>query len=249
MTAATPLPSALSSFILSHSETALRSIQRGPSESISSGSVDESTSIHPTSPYTALALQVQHSLQYQHLWTSLALHTHSPLDPTQTLARPLLSGLPPTRLYVHPDDQAEELKAEAERKRAVRRHDGTTAAAVSTAGDASSPSVGPVPGPQPVASDEPSIEREWVLPTHLREKWSLARFAEVFDAIDEEPPGPGSGVDAEDGGAEHAQSASTQSASTRRRRGGKRVLMAIASDDSAISYYIVHDGIVKPRQN
>ena len=26
-------------------------------------------------------------------------------------------------------------------------------------------------------------EREWVLPSHLREKWSLKRFGEVFDDI------------------------------------------------------------------
>jgi len=34
-----------------------------------------------------------------------------------------------------------------------------------------------------------------------------------------------------------------------RRRGGKRVLLATVSDDSTIVYYIVHEGLVKPRQN
>jgi tRNA-splicing endonuclease subunit Sen15, fungi type len=29
----------------------------------------------------------------------------------------------------------------------------------------------------------------------------------------------------------------------------KRVVMAILDDDSTVVYYIVHDGVVKPRQN
>ena len=80
---------------------------------------------------------------------------------------------------------------------------------------------------QGLKEEDVPVEREWVLPTHLREKWSLRRFAEVFDAIGEVPPGGKEG----------------------KRRGGKRVLLATVADDSTIVYYIVHDGIVKPRQN
>lgn len=85
--------------------------------------------------------------------------------------------------------------------------------------------------------EEVHVEREWVLPTHLLEKWSLSRFAEVFDAVGEEPPE----VDGEEIREEGRRK--------RRRRGGKRVLLATVGDDSTIVYYIVHDGIVKPRQN
>ena len=83
------------------------------------------------------------------------------------------------------------------------------------------------------------VEREWVLPTHLREKWTLRRFAEVFDAIEETPPG------------EQAQPAVTndQPHYHKTRKRGKRLLMAVVNDDSTIVYYIIHDGIVKPRQN
>ncbi len=83
--------------------------------------------------------------------------------------------------------------------------------------------------------DEVEVEREWVLPTHLREKWSLRRFAEVFDAIEEEPPEDDRGQMWEE--------------VKGKRRGGKRVLLATLGDDSTVVYYIVHDGIVKPRQN
>ena len=85
-----------------------------------------------------------------------------------------------------------------------------------------------------VKEDEVEVEREWVLPTHLQEKWSLRKFAEVFDGLGEEPPGS-------DGGQRWEE--------VKGKRGGKRVLLATLGDDSTVVYYIVHDGMVKPRQN
>lgn len=93
--------------------------------------------------------------------------------------------------------------------------------------------------------EEGSREREWVLPTHLREKWSLRGFAEVFDRIGDVPPEPG-GNDVESGGTDGGE---RREEKTERRRGGKRVLLATVDTDSTIVYYIVHEGIVKPRQN
>lgn len=87
-----------------------------------------------------------------------------------------------------------------------------------------------------IKDEEVDVEREWVLPTHLLEKWSLRRFAEVFDAVGEEPP-------EDERGQDDARRV------TGKRRGGKRVLLATLGDDSTVVYYIVHDGIVKPRQN
>ncbi|KAK4983165.1 hypothetical protein LTR50_007380 [Elasticomyces elasticus] len=130
----------------------------------------------PDSPHAPhlhhLALQVKHNLEHQHLWTDLRIHTHVSLSPPTTttttpskptttpqplilplLPRPMLSGLPPQRLYIHPDEQIELLQAQ--RKKA-----------------------GPGRGMGDVAP-----EREWVLPTHLKEKWSLRRFGEVFDGV------------------------------------------------------------------
>ncbi|KAL8646890.1 MAG: hypothetical protein Q9226_006665 [Calogaya cf. arnoldii] len=153
----------------------------------------------PDFHHYALAAQVLHNLQYQHDWTELRIHTQSS-DPKIPLPKPLISGLPPHRVYVHPDEQIEMLKHNVQEK------------------------------------DVPS-EREWVLPTHLRESWSLRRFADVFDGINQTPP------------AVHQASEGKRKGGIGTRRGGKRLLLATVGDDSTTVYYVVHDGIVKPRQN
>lgn len=83
-------------------------------------------------------------------------------------------------------------------------------------------------------------EREWVLPTHLGEGWSLKKFAEIFDAIQTLPPCDADTLEHENGGV---------GSNWRGQNRQKRVLLATVHDDSTIVYYIVHDGIVKPRQN
>lgn len=135
-----------------------------------------------------LASSVLENLQYQHDWTNLLLHTHSPLDQSP-LPRPLISGLPPRRLYLHPDDQIEMLKKHRNPDKAI--------------------------------PETPEVE--WVLPTHLAEKWTLRSFAKVFDSMQPQNP----------------PSADRP----------KRVVLATVHDDSTIVYYLMHDGIVKPRQN
>lgn len=167
------------------------------------------STIHSTH-HQALASQVLHNLQYQHDWSSLHIHTHSPLPSiAAVLPRPLISGFPPQRIYVHPDEQVEMLK-------------------------------------RGIPEKDVRLEREWVLPTHVREKWSLRRLAAVFDAVGVVPPGEdGRGMEepaANEPGGEGNERVGS-------RRGGKRVLMAIVGGDSTVVYYIVHDGIVKPRQN
>ncbi|MCJ1284210.1 hypothetical protein MMC26_003541 [Xylographa opegraphella] len=217
-------PSSQTSFPASAVTTLLRS-QAAPS-----------SLTHPA-PYHHLAIQVLHNLQYQHDWTNLRVHTHStpseipshhstsPPDRPRLLPRPLVSGLPPNRIYVHPDEQVEMLLA-------GRRE------------------------------QDVLVEREWVLPTHLREKWSLRKFADVFDAVGEEPPeGIGEGGEEGESGLEREATDGPgvrkdgtrwgvdPGPETSTRRGGKRVLLATVSDDSTVVYYIVHEGLVKPRQN
>ncbi|KAI9646230.1 hypothetical protein NHQ30_005670 [Ciborinia camelliae] len=156
-----------------------------------------------------LATTILQNLQLQHDWTSLTLHTNSPLT-SLPLPRPLISGLPPRRAYIHPDEQVEILKAE---------HD-------------TGESIAQFP------------EREWVLPTHLEEKWSLARFAEVFDAVGTVPEGEGA-----EGMEEKVEGEDIVGAKWQGENRQKRILLATLHDDSTVVYYIMHDGIVKPRQN
>lgn len=166
----------------------------------------------------SLALQIAHTLRYQHDWTDLRLHigsgeSVSSKDPT---IEPLLSGVPPQRLYVHPDEQIHLLQKQKE------------------AGKTGLP--------------EMQSEREWVLPTHLRDKWSLQRFAQVFDTIDLVPDASAGVVipfDESDGDS----SVSIDSNVTNPWRKTKRVALATLDDDSTVVFYIMHDGIVKPRQN
>ncbi|KXJ94605.1 tRNA-splicing endonuclease subunit Sen15 [Microdochium bolleyi] len=135
-----------------------------------------------------LAQFVLNNLQHQQDWTDLKIHTDSPKDGT-LLPQPLISGLPPRRLYLNPDDQIELLK----------KHNKVNE---------------PLP-------DTPEVE--WVLATHITDKWTLRSFATVFDAMP-----------------------ATDSHSEAR---PKRLLLSIVHDDSTIVFYLMHDGIVKPRQN
>lgn len=164
-----------------------------------------SSVVHPSHLFH-LAATIMYNLQHQHDWTTLSFHTHSPLTGLP-LPRPLVSGLPPRRIYVHPDEQVEILKAEHESGTSI------------------------VQNP----------EREWVLPTHLAEKWSLQKFAAVFDSIDTVPKGEG------DAGDDQITSSVGQKWRGNQRQ--KRLLLATLHDDSTVVYYIMHDGIVKPRQN
>lgn len=88
-------------------------------------------------------------------------------------------------------------------------------------------------------------EREWVLPSQLREKWSLRRFGDVFDGISVVPPSLDESRDGKDGDEEDDEGEEEEN----RWRKIKRVVLATVDDDSTVVYYIVHDGIVKPRQN
>ncbi|KAL5366161.1 hypothetical protein BJX96DRAFT_26607 [Aspergillus floccosus] len=74
----------------------------------------------PSNPYSASTIQILHNLQHQHLWTSLQVHElhlpHANSAPANTTAEPsadnqspaphlLISGIPPNRVYTHPDEQ------------------------------------------------------------------------------------------------------------------------------------------------
>src|SRR5687767_12654273 len=63
----------------------------------------------PTLPSRDCPATVLENLKDQHHWTDLHTHTHTQ-DGSKPLPRTLLSGLPPKRIYVHPDEQAEAIE-------------------------------------------------------------------------------------------------------------------------------------------
>lgn len=171
-----------------------------------------------------LALLTAHNLHYQHNWTEVKIHYRSSANETRTLPRPVVSGLPPTRLYIHPDEQIELLQKQ--------KDEGKT------------------------GMPDLELEREWVLPSHLREPWTLRRFGEMFDSLSIVPSDEeGEVLFEEDSNPRTANSESRPSqngestSNSWRTKQPKRLLLATVDDDSTIVYYIIHDGIVKPRQN
>lgn len=178
-----------------------------------------------SSDYNNLALQVAHNLRFQHGWSDIRVHYRASGPTARALPRPFIAGLPPNRLYVHPDEQIEALNKQR------------------SEGKAGWP--------------EMDAEREWVLPTHLRETWTLRRFAEVFDALSTVPSADDGGalfsdadrmaVDGEESNGHRTKA--SQTPNRWRATQPKRLLLATVEDDSTVVYYIVHDGIVKPRQN
>lgn len=168
----------------------------------------------------ALAIQIQHNLQYQHSWTDLCIHTHSPVT-GELFPRPLISGLPASRLYVHPDEQIELLKkVDQEKSSKTSLADGGKTA-------------------QQLLNDP---EREWILPTRLSEKWTLRRLHDIFCAVTVVPPHTQTDPAPE-------SSDQKQSTTSNPWRTTKRVVLATATTDSTVAYYIIHEGAVKPRQN
>jgi len=179
-----PEPSALTSFI---------------SSSTSFSTATQSDSQYPPHLH-ALALNVLHNLQHQHDWRALTIHTTSS-SPTSSLPlpRPLISGIPPRRVYTHPDMQLQLIKAR-------------------------------------LREEDVDPERIYIVPSVLREKWSLKTFSDVFAGV----PTPWEEKTRESG-----------EEGKRKWIGDdvKRVLLATVDEDSTVVYYVVHDGIVKPRQN
>ncbi|CAG8959105.1 hypothetical protein HYFRA_00012968 [Hymenoscyphus fraxineus] len=188
-----------------------------PTSSALQESIDVSKIKITDSPHPAylhhLATTILHNLQYQHSWSSLEIHTHSPIT-SQPLPRPLISGLPPARVYIHPDEQAAIIKAEHDTGEKI----------------------------------EQRPEREWVLPTHIKEKWSLKRFAGVFDGLSVVPPGD-QGTPDEDEDEDEAEGEKSVGDPWQGNNRLKRLLLSTLDDDSTVTYYVMFDGLVKPRQN
>ena len=152
----------------------------------------------------SLAATVLGNLSDEHHWEHLGIHVRGDCG-NGRLPRPLVSGLPPKRIYVHPDEQIEALRRERQ----------------SGLGFTHQP------------------EYEWVLPVHVDEKCSISFFAAIFDSIGP-PPRQTCPCHTSTGPQEVDATGSARA---------KRLLLATVHDDSTVVFYLMHDGIVKPRQN
>ncbi|KAF8458361.1 tRNA-splicing endonuclease subunit Sen15 [Terfezia claveryi] len=180
---------------------------------------------HPQHVLSLVSI-VHKNLEHQADWSELHIHS------TPNLPRPLISGIPSEAIYVDPDTNTVEVrKAQSGKKKKVGL------------------------GQSEIADGDEycrKIDREWVLPVDLREKWTVRQWAEVFDSIPAEPPVPRSaddGPDDEPGGVRLDNSGGSPSLEAGTEKRKKRLVMGMVSGDSTVVYYIVHDGIVKPRQN
>ncbi|PYH95022.1 hypothetical protein BO71DRAFT_294786, partial [Aspergillus ellipticus CBS 707.79] len=188
------------------------------------------SSTSPTTPLSASTLQILHNLQHQHLWTSLRVHDLHLPDPKTTGAAPteplyLVSGIPPHRLYTHPDEQLYILE------RGLREDDLELERMFVL----------------------PTVHgQSWTMRRMAGVFDSLPEGNGSDSAADEGDTDPLKGVDEEKAQKLKEYYEYREKARGTREWGGKRILLASVDrqmgGDGTVVYYVVHDGAVKPRQ-
>ncbi|KAL3478735.1 hypothetical protein BJX99DRAFT_256150 [Aspergillus californicus] len=174
-------------------------------------------------PLSHTTYQVLHNLQYQHLWTSLKIH-----DLSTTFPVSLISGIPPHRVYTHPDEQLymverglREEDVELDRMFVLPTVQGQSWSLGKTAAvfDAL-----PEPTEEEVEGQTSDVVEDAQQETNAEKAAKLAEYYEYR---------------------------------TKARRtgewGGKRLLMAMIDKgmggEGTVVYYVAQEGTVKPRQN
>ena len=210
---------------------------------------------HPSETHT-LALQVAHNLRFQHGWTEIELHYNpSSAGSAKSLPRPVISGLPPKRMYVHPDEQMEllqhqweegktglpEVTAEREWVLASQLREMWSLRRFADVFDALS-TVPPAKGGNMVKFDIGAPSLSGFDGQDMKDQPS------AYNIEPAEPWSFGTPTLTED---ENAQADQLMNNLDNPWRTGqpKRLVLATLDDDSTVVYYIIHDGIVKPRQN
>lgn len=196
------------------------------------------------SPARAIALQVLHNLQHQHFWTDLVFHDvadtsskqqqqqqHAPLPPPPPL---ILSGIPPQKVYIHPDEQISLLEQGVtpvpDREYVLPTCQGEkwTLRRLSAVMD-----LLPLPLPQPENQRQPASPSPSSSPqSKTREEVSPSANASVSQTTRND-----------DGGHQNHPA----------KRNDNHLLLAMVNTgmggDGTVAYYVVLDGHVKPRQN
>lgn len=183
-------------------------------------------------PHAATTIQTLHNLQHQHLWTSLQLHD-LPLPPgkedsaPEHYVRTVISGIPPHRVYTHPDEQLymleqglrdDDLKPERVFVIPTAQGQAWSLERMAAVFDAQVENQ--------VVADEES-ESESTDGDKNADSDLAKKLKKYYDRRNE--------------------------AIATKEWGGKRMLLAMVDKgkggDGTVVYYIVHEGEVKPRQN
>lgn len=214
-----------------------------------------STGSDSSDPIPALTIQVLHNLQHQHLWTSLSFHniirdtatndsssSASSTSPS-TSTTPLISGIPPRRIYTHPDEQAYMLET------GLREEDlAPERMFVLPTAQGQSWSLRKLAA---VFDSLPDLN-DYTLPQNI----ALSTGVTANPTSKEQEC-----YEAEDAIEGDKSKAGKLAAYYERRRkanstyewGGKRLLLAMVDKgmggDGTVVYYVIQDGVVKPRQN
>ena len=171
---------------------------------------------HAKTETTALPLEILHNLQHQHGWRDLTLHSISTENNTLGLTSPDMTSPQTPRSHL---EECIYLISGLPPRHAYLHPDLQTTLIR-----------------RKIPEKSVVIQREWVLPKSLGEKWSLKKYAGIFDALP-----PREGLEVKDGVKLTWKDA-------------KRVLMGMLSTngmggDGTVVYYIMQEGEVKPRQN
>lgn len=180
------------------------------------------------SPREHLALEVLHNLQHQHRWTDLKLFTvSSPATPTSSPTRSRRSKSPSSdTIFLISGLPPRNLYVHPDLQKELLKRD--------------------------VDVEELTVQREWVLPASTGERWTLKRFAWVFDGLSERDPVRVPTKMTGDG--EEADSTTITPAYQFEWKDVKRVVLAMLANngmggDGTVTYYIMQEGEVKPRQH
>lgn len=172
------------------------------------------TSFHAQDSISALPLEILHNLRYQHKWVDLTLHivtTDTGLREITSLQTAATDGDSDPIFIISGLPPRHSYLHPDFQNHIVR---------------------------QEISEKSVVVQREWVVPMSLEEKWSLRKFSKIFDAL------PARQSMEADEGVELGMKWTD----------ARRVLLGMLATngmggDGTIAYYIMQEGEVKPRQN
>ncbi|KAJ5364114.1 uncharacterized protein N7496_009827 [Penicillium cataractarum] len=175
-------------------------------------------------PLAATTIQILHNLQHQHLWTSLEIHDISTDSIASDAPPTLISGIPPHRIYTHPDEQLYMLE------KGIAEDDLR---------------------PERLFVIPTAQGQTWSLRRMAAAFDSLAAIEE--SSVSEEAMSTSESVDSEKAKKLDEYYEKKEMAKETKEWGTRRALLAMTNrgmgGEGTVVYYVVQEGEVKPRQN